>query len=132
MLLCFPVLGISVFSPAPRADASRTPQLVLRGRGVEARGGEVAEGFVIRAGSQAVIDEVPSVHAYLVAARRGLVDNGVLRLDGGHYVFTQDYVFGSPSTAAGVVLGRSANGRVEWQTAQFKTLKALQEQVASE
>jgi hypothetical protein len=132
MLLCFPVLGISVFSPAPPAESSRTPELLLRGKGVEARGREVAEGFVIRAGSQAVIEEVPSVHAYLAAARRSLVENGVLRLDGARYVFDQDYVFSSPSTAAGVVLGRSANGRVEWQTAQFKTLKALQEQAALE
>ena len=75
---------------------------------------------------------MPSVHAYLAAARRSLVENGVLRLDGQHYVFTQDYVFGSPSTAAGVVLGRSANGRTEWQTAQLKTLKALQEEAAAE
>jgi hypothetical protein len=43
------------------------------------------------------------------------------------YRFAQDYVFSSPSTAAAVVLGRSANGRIEGKDAQGRTLKALQE-----
>jgi hypothetical protein len=47
------------------------------------------------------------------------------------YRFTQDYSFSSPSTAAAVVLGRSANGRIEWKDAQGRTLKALQEAEAS-
>jgi hypothetical protein len=33
--------------------------------------------------------------------------------------------------AAAVVLGRSANGRVEWKDAQGRTLKALQEAEAN-
>jgi hypothetical protein len=40
--------------------------------------------------------------------------------------FSQDYVFSSPSTAAAVVLGRSANGRVEWKDSQGRMLKQLQ------
>lgn len=43
------------------------------------------------------------------------------------YQFTQDYSFSSPSTAAAVVLGRSANGRIEWKAADGRTLKELQE-----
>ena len=42
------------------------------------------------------------------------------------YAFTQDYTFSSPSTAASVVLGRSANGRVDWKDAQGRELKVLQ------
>jgi Domain of unknown function (DUF4357) len=42
------------------------------------------------------------------------------------YVFTQDQVFGSPSTAAGVILGRTANGRIEWKNSEGNTLKQLQ------
>jgi len=41
---------------------------------------------------------------------------------------SQDYVFTSPSTAAAVVLGRSANGRIEWKDARGRTLKELQTQ----
>lgn len=39
----------------------------------------------------------------------------------------QDYTFTSPSLAAQVVLGRSANGRIDWKDGSGKTLKALQE-----
>jgi hypothetical protein len=59
--------------------------------------------------------------------RQQLITNGVLALAAGLYRFTQDYSFSSPSTAAAVVLGRSANGRIEWKDAQGRTLKALQE-----
>jgi hypothetical protein len=71
--------------------------------------------------------EVASIHAYISEARSGLIENGVLRLDGKHYVFTQDYPFASPSTAAGALLGRSANGRIEWKTKDGRTLKVIQE-----
>ena len=43
----------------------------------------------------------------------------------------RDYVFASPSTAAGVVLGPSSNGSVEWQTKDGRSLKAQQEAEAS-
>ncbi|MGB6649164.1 MAG: DUF4357 domain-containing protein, partial [Bacteroidota bacterium] len=48
------------------------------------------------------------------------------------YEITQDYTFASPSTAAGVMLGRSANGRIEWKTADGKTLKSIQDAEANE
>ena len=49
---------------------------------------------------------------------------------------TADYLlyvdaFSSPSTAAAVVLGRSANGRIEWKDAHGRTVKWLQEQEAA-
>jgi hypothetical protein len=126
MLLCLPVLGLSAFEQ-PTSTRLHAERLHLRGRGVEAQGYEADEGFVVLAGSQASRDEVPSIHQYLRALRADLVDRAVLRLTGEHYVFAQDYTFGSPSTAAGVVLGRSANGRVEWKDQQGRTLKEVQE-----
>ncbi len=128
MLLCFPVLGLGVFSTAP-AVPGRT--LYLNAKGVKAEGQETAEGFVVRASSAAVKTEVPSCHAYLKELRVALVENGVLKAAGDGYTFTQDYVFASPSTAAGVVLGRSANGRIDWKTKDGKTLKQLQEAEAA-
>ena len=58
--------------------------------------------------------------------RAAQVENGVLKASGNGYAFTQDYLFSSPSSAAGVVLGRSANGRIEWKAVDGKTLKAIQ------
>ena len=59
--------------------------------------------------------------------RRSLVDQGVLVDLGQYYEMTQDYTFNSPSTAAGVLLGRSANGRIEWETDDNRTLKSMQD-----
>jgi uncharacterized protein DUF4357 len=130
MLLCFPALGLGVFSTATAAQATGRA-LYLNAKGVQAQGSEAADGFVVRAGSAAVKAEVPSCHVYLKELRGALVENGVLRASGDGYSFTQDYVFPSPSTAAGVVLGRSANGRTEWKTTDGRTLKALQEAEAA-
>lgn len=59
--------------------------------------------------------------------RAALIGKGILKSEGGAFRFTEDYSFTSPSTAAGVVLGRAANGRTEWKTADGRVLKALQE-----
>ena len=58
--------------------------------------------------------------------RQELIGNGVLARAGDIYQFTQDFPFSSPSTAAAVVLGRSANGRIEWKDSKGRTLKELQ------
>jgi hypothetical protein len=61
-----------------------------------------------------------------------LLDQGVFVDEDKHYRLTQDYTFNSPSTAAGVLLGRSANGRIEWKDAQGRTLKEIQEAESGE
>ena len=77
-------------------------------------------------GSQLVKDEVQSIHQYMSTLRKDLLTQGVIVLNGQTYIFAQDQVFGSPSTAAGVILGRAANGRIEWKNSEGKTLKQLQ------
>ncbi len=47
-------------------------------------------------------------------------------------MLTQDYVFSAPSLAAAVLLGRTANGRVEWKTSSGKTLKELEDEEADQ
>ena len=82
---------------------------------------------MVRQGSKAVKEDVPSIHAYLRETRAELVRQGVFTDRGPVYELTQDYTFGSPATAAGVLLGRSANGRIEWKTSDGRTLKAVQD-----
>ena len=38
------------------------------------------------------------------------------------YQFVEDYVFSSPSTAGGVILGRATNGWTKWRNSEGKTL----------
>ncbi|MBC7676976.1 MAG: DUF4357 domain-containing protein [Rhodoferax sp.] len=43
-----------------------------------------------------------------------LVEAGIIRLADPNATFSENYAFSSPSAAAAVMLGRSANGRTEW------------------
>jgi hypothetical protein len=126
MLLCFPVLGVPAFEQ-PAASAERQRLLYIRAKGLEARGYEASEGFVVLAGSQACAQEAPSIPHHFRELRESLISREVLKTDGDHYVVAQDFTFSSPSTAAAVVLGRSANGRSEWKDQRGQTLRAIQE-----
>jgi hypothetical protein len=128
VLLCLPILGYGFFESTPPLAPKAVP-LFLKAKGIEARGFESPKGFIVQGGSKAVKEEkeAPSIHSYLKATRAELVRQGVLIDHGAVYVLTQDYTFSSPSTASGVLLGRSSNGRVEWQTADGRSLKSLQD-----
>lgn len=128
MLIIYPVLGIDAFEAAGKDAASPigSPELIFSLRGIKARGREVGDGFVVFKGSQARIKTTASVHAYMMDLRKQLLDRGVLVTEGDHYLFTQDYRFSSPSTAAGVLVGSAMNGRNTWKDARGRTLKDLQ------
>jgi hypothetical protein len=130
LLLCLPVVGVNFFEK-PRASLTKEPALYVKAKGISGRGHDRPEGFVVLEGSTAVKQEVPSIHAYLSNLRKVLVEQGVLEDDGDTYRLSQDYTFNSPSTAAGVLLGRPANGRVDWKDAAGRTLKAIQEAAES-
>ena len=140
MLGMLPVLGVHAFEQAPAValpaaalgqPAPAAPTLLYcRGKGVEATGYESTQGFVVRKGSQAVAEVVPSLEENWTARvnqRKDLLESGVLVAEGDALRFTQDYVFTSPSLAAVLVLGRHTNGRTKWKDAQGRTLKELQE-----
>ena len=97
MLGMLPVLGVRAFEQAPKAPAAKAgPVLTCKGKGVQATGYEASQGFVVRAGSQAVADTVPSMALHvrgMFDLRQELIGNGVLGLQGGIYQFTQDYSF---------------------------------------
>ena len=130
MLGILPVLGVHAFEQtATLATTVAETVLTCKGKGVTASDYEAIQGFVVKAGSQVVGESVPSMQQHvrgMFDLREELMGNGVLVREGDHYRFAQDYVFSSPSTAAAVVLGRSANGRIEWKDAGGRTLKELQ------
>lgn len=134
MLVIFPLLGIDAFevaanqtrNPKP-GQTTESPELILLERGAEARGREVADGFVVLKGSRARVSETNSIHDYMRDLRKQLMERGVLLAEGDQLVFTQDFRFASPSTAAGVVVGGSSNGRLAWKDERGRTLKALQQ-----
>lgn len=129
MLGMLPVLGVQAFEQVAPATVLTATLLYCKGKGVVATGYEASQGFVVKAGSQAVATAVPSMQQHvrrMYELRQELIGNGVLIADVNGYRFAQDYVFSAPSTAAAVVLGRSANGRIDWKDAQGRMLKELQ------
>jgi hypothetical protein len=140
MLGMLPVLGIHAFEKAaPITTVAANALLYCKGKGVTATGYESSQGFVVKAGSQAAATTTPSMQQHLPGTcelRQELIANGVLASVGSNpgdaIQFTQDFVFSSPSTAADVVLGRSANGRTEWKDADGVTLRERQEKAAAQ
>jgi len=128
----FPLLGLGVFEKTVTTTKKPSDLLSIDSKGIKASGYEDAKGFVVVKGSQLVKDEVQSIHQYMSTLRRDLLAQGVIVVNGQTYVFAQDQVFGSPSTAAGVILGRTANGRIEWKNSEGKTLKQLQVAVTAD
>ena len=72
------------------------------------------------------------MHDWLRNIRQSLITQGSLVPEGDQLVLMQDYAFDSPSSAAGVLLGRAANGRAEWKDVHGKTLKQLQTEALQE
>ncbi len=127
MLLCFPVLGITIFEK-PEFRTRQQRILILKNKGVRAEGYESEGGFVVRKDSTAVIETVPSIHTYVLPLRKELQSSGILvEKDDQYFELTQDYEFSSPSLAATFLLGANINGRDWWKTKDGITLKQLQQ-----
>lgn len=94
-------------------------------RGADAKGIIVADGFAVLRGSVISSTTVPSMTDSLVALRKKLIQKRVIDES---FRFVKDYVFTSPSTAAAVVMGRNANGRMEWKTENSKTLSMIEQE----
>lgn len=99
-------------------------------KGAVARGRRTANGFVVFHDSTAVLEERPSTESYpyVVAQRKQLIADGTLIEKDGYLVFTKDAEFSSPSAAAVVIHGGSANGLIAWKTEDGTSLKQLDEQ----
>jgi hypothetical protein len=99
-------------------------------KGAEARGQRTASGFVVTRGSTAVLRQRQSADSYpwVLALRQQLIAEGGLIEREGFLVFTKDVEFSSPSAAAAVIHGGTANGLLAWKTKDGKTLKQLDEE----
>jgi hypothetical protein len=127
-----PVLGSDLLTPIGQPTAKAQPGGVLfcRIKGAVARGQRTANGFVVFKDSTAVLKERPGAasYPYSVAQRKQLIADGTLIEKSGFLVFTKDAEFSSPSAAAAVIHGGSANGLIAWKTESGKSLKQLDEQ----
>ena len=120
----------------PLFDEIRIPEkndlLVCRGKDAEAKGEYTEDGFVVFQGSRANLEESKAAQGtWVTKIRRPLIDSGVLIHEGNVYRFTRNHVFSSPSAAAVAILGRNANGWLEWKYSDGRTLDEVKRGEAS-
>lgn len=129
--ILLPVLGVNllrsaataaelatVHTPEVNSQSAESPlfELRLKKEEIVAQAREIDGEFTVLEGSQARAAWLgASDHGYK-ALREQLVQEGALvSIDGGVVQFAHDQVFASPSAAAAVIVGRSANGRHDWK-----------------
>ena len=128
-----PVLGSDLLIPVGQPTAKQQPggTLFCRAKGSEARGHRTPDGFVVLRGSTAVLRERAGAQnrPTSIAKRKELIAESTLVENNGVYEFMKDVEFSSPSAAAQVIQGGSANGLTEWKTKDGILLKELDQQV---
>ncbi len=128
VMQCLPLCGVGFFVE-PEQPTEYTQLLTLSEKQITARGYEIAGGFVVREGSEAVGEEMVA-NTMPISSRKlreELIKRGVIRLDNGKYKLNSDQTFNSPSQAAGVLLGASYNGLNYWKDTSGQTLNQIRE-----
>ena len=123
------VLGVNIFEVSPTAaeEKSGAKMFVLKSKGVTANGYQNSGEFVVLAKSEAVIEIAPhALEGSIDIFRKSLESQGILKAENGRLVFTKNYPFSSPSAAAGVIIGGSADGRLQWKNDKGKSIKDLE------
>jgi hypothetical protein len=125
-----PVLGIELLVPiTPKPESGREVEiLTCEIKGLKATGHLTPNGFLVLAGSQAVLAERPSSQKYPWALnmRQKLKAEGSLVVEPEFLRFALDVEFSSPSAAAAVIQGGHVNGLTAWKDSQGQTLKQLE------
>jgi hypothetical protein len=122
-------LGHKIFEEK-REEKTKVKQLdifvISAPRGANAQGAPTSEGFVVFKGSFIAESTVASFPPSMNKLRQSLIDKQIVAQTIQGLELTDDYIFGSPSAAASVVMGRSANGLIEWKLANGQTLKGYE------
>jgi len=125
-------LGQPIFEPLTNAPAFPGAQKELfycKGSGADGVGEYTSEGFVVRKGSRGRKENVASIQGTSNERfRNQLMIEGVMAAHDNTLVFTRDHLFASPSMAAMALMGRSANGWLEWKSQHGKTLNEVKRQ----
>jgi hypothetical protein len=122
-------LGFKVFEPIIKIEEDSTKKesfYIKAARGADAKGKRVSDGFVVLKGSEIAKKPSKSFPTRTNSIRNELIEKEIIIEKENHFFLTTDYLFSSPSTAAAIVMGRSANGLLEWKDKSGNTLKLIE------
>jgi hypothetical protein len=121
-----PVQRHRVQLPGDTGVQEEPDRLYFRERGCDATGYQTSEGLLVLAGSRGHPGLRPSAPASVGRQRDALQADGVIRLTETELVFLKDHLFSSPSTAGGLIVGGSNNGRISWRNADGQSINDLE------
>lgn len=120
-------LGKKVFDEIINSSSQKNDDnsifYIKAARGADASGIIVADGFAVFKDSIMAESTVPSMPKNLQSLRQKLINKKIVDKDN---KFTKDYVFTSPSLAASIIMGRSANGKIEWKNKTGSTINDME------
>jgi hypothetical protein len=122
-------LGYNAFEEIRQADTKVQPDkeedlfYITATRGANGIGKTTSEGFVVFENSQVADPVTNSYPKTMQKLRDTLIKEGVIVNKKDKLILKRDYLFSSSSTAAMIIMGRSANGLTEWKMKSGKTLQ---------
>jgi hypothetical protein len=124
-------LGFKIFEQLRQENLSKEEEeentfYIKSARGANASGLATNEGFVVLKNSSIANSLTKSFPKNWQRLREDLIKNKLVIEKGDQLILTKDYLFSSPSAAAAVVMGRSANGLTEWKLQNGRVLKAVE------
>ena len=117
-------LGFTLFESIKKETKEKNT-FFCKGKKAFAEGEYQEDGFVVYKGSKANLKLSPTCSSSIFNLRSKLMEDKILVQKNNVLEFREDYLFKSPSAAAGQVLARNANGWVEWKNKNGKTLDEI-------
>jgi len=125
-------LGHKVFEDVRESRSAKQEKKITfeikSARNTDAKGLPTSGGFVVLKNSKIASSIVNSYSSSLKKMRARLLNQEVIIKKGEELIMSKDYEFSSPSTAASIVMGRSANGLTEWKLSTGKSLKEFEQE----
>ena len=129
ILTLISTLGYNAFEQIRQADTKVQPDkeedlfYITATRGANGIGKTTSEGFVVFENSQVADPITNSYPKTMQKLRDTLISEGVIVKENDKLIMKRDYLFSSSSSAAMIIMGRSANGLTEWKKKSGKTLQ---------
>jgi hypothetical protein len=125
-------LGYNAFEqirqPVDKVDSKQNNDLfyINAVRGANGIGKATSEGFVVFENSQIADPVTNSYPSTIQKLRELLINDGIIIKKENKLILKKDHLFSSSSTAAMIIMGRSANGLTEWKMKNGKTLQEFE------